>query len=56
MTDKEPSDIHEYALRVNTKTITDYILRGNGRRIVPKAVYLAAWELEFAMKREEKKS
>jgi hypothetical protein len=39
------------SLRVHTKDIVEYIIRGNGRRIVPKAIYLAAWELQYALNR-----
>jgi hypothetical protein len=39
----------EPSLLVHTKEIVEYILRGNGRRIVPKAIYLAAWELQYAL-------
>ena len=39
------------SLRVHAKEIVEYILRGNGRRIVPKAIYLAAWEIQYALNR-----
>jgi hypothetical protein len=37
------------SLRVHAKEIVEYIIRGNGRRIVPKAIYLAAWEIQYAL-------
>jgi hypothetical protein len=44
-------DLFDVSFRVHAKEITDYILRGNGRRIVPKAIYLAAWEIQYALNR-----
>ena len=40
------------SFRVHAKKIVEYILRGNGRRIVPTAVYLAAWEIQYALNRK----
>lgn len=39
------------SLRVHAKEIVDYVIHGNGRRIVPKAIYLAAWEIQYALNR-----
>jgi hypothetical protein len=39
------------SLRVHATEVVEYILRGNGRRIVPKAIYLAAWEIQYALNR-----
>jgi hypothetical protein len=39
------------SLRVHAQEIVEYIIRGNGRRIVPKAIYLAAWEIKYALNR-----
>jgi len=39
------------SFRVHAKEIVEYILRGNGRRIVPKAIYTAAWEIQYALNR-----
>jgi len=44
------------SLRVHAKEIVEYILRGNGRRIVPKAIYLAAWEIQYALNRTSNES
>ena len=41
----------DVSLRLHAKEIVEYILRGNGRRIVPKAIYLAAWEIQYALNR-----
>jgi hypothetical protein len=42
----------EASRRTHTKEIVEYILRGPGRKRVPKRIYLAAWELQYALNRE----
>jgi len=44
-------DLFNASLRVHAKEIVEYILRGNGGRIVPKAIYAAAWEIQYALNR-----
>jgi hypothetical protein len=44
----------ECSCRKHTQEIVDYILRGPGKKRVPDRIYNAAWELEFALKRELK--
>jgi hypothetical protein len=39
------------SLRVHAAKIVEYILRGNGRRVVPNAIYVAAWEIQYALNR-----
>jgi len=39
------------SFRVHATEIAEYVLRGNGRRIVPKAIYRAAWEIQYALNR-----
>lgn len=49
---EERSDaLLDASLRVHATEVVEYILRGNGRRIVPKAIYLAAWEIQYALNR-----
>ena len=51
MNNQTINDILDASVRGRTKEIVEYILRGNGRRIVPKAIYAAAWELQYALSR-----
>lgn len=43
------------SFRVHISTIVEYLLRGPGRRIVSEKIYLAAWEIEYALRRMEER-
>ena len=45
--------IWDESCRIHAERICDWVLRGNGRRKVPKVIYLAVWELQYALNRTE---